>query len=387
MLGDFISNENTCEVILHSSETVQIVKQLMSSLGFEYETDNKYEYLNSSDFTLRFDQFLSLVEFKEYNCLTECTAPLREAVSEMYQTYIEDVIKKGFLLRKGYLLPTLREYWFVLQPCELSYYKNSNEKELCGTIQLDSNCLIRPQQNNSSKNDKVQKFILSVGERNFELGTADHKTRMQWIAAFQLAITYSAGKDGFQRDLCSRRRVQRDLKKNKKKEEEQLRTCHKQEVEVAKMQLEKEKKARMAAEIQAKQLEAVAREDSRRVAELEDIKMTLERLLDDETQAKRDEEIVRALQARVLAEEWDKREELETLQEEQRLLLEQEREKREKFEIRQKEKENQLKDAENKLKQLEEERQKLDLELKQARNKIYQSEETKEVLEARLHVC
>lgn len=55
----------------------------------------------------------------------------------------------------------------------------------------------------------------------------------------------------------------------------------------------------MAAELQAKELEAVHREEEKRVQMLEETRRTLERLLEEETQAKRDEEIVRNLQGRL----------------------------------------------------------------------------------------
>ncbi|KAJ6645341.1 Switch-associated protein 70, partial [Pseudolycoriella hygida] len=385
MLSDFISNNETnqCQVLMHSTEAAHVVQQLITGMGLDFETDKQYNDLMSNPRYLPFEEFLLSIELGNYKTMSEYA--LNEAIEEIYQTYINDVIKKGNLLRRGYLLPSLKEYWFVLQPCELNYYKNQSQKELCGTIILDPNCMVRPS-SKSAKADKVLKFILSAGERNFELGTLDHRSRMQWIAALQLAITYSMGKEGFQRDNLNRRRQKRDIEKNLKIQEEMIKNKHLQEAEAAKSQLEQEKLARVAAESQARELEIVAREDSRRVAELEDIKLTLENLLSEESQAKRDEEIVRALQARVLAEEWEKREELEQLQEEQRNLLEQERQKRLQFEITQREREECLKDAERKLKELEEERQRLDLELKQARFKILHSEETKELLEARMQV-
>lgn len=314
---------------------------------------------------------------------------LNEVIEEMYQTYINDIIKKGYLLRRGYLLPTLKEYWFVLQPCELTFYKHQNQKDLCGSIALDQNCMVRPCQSTSQtigKQEKFLKFILSAGERSFELAAQDHKSRLQWITSLQLAITYSMGKEGYQRELVARRRRKRDSVHQQRQQEELIRSKHLDEVEKTKILLEDEKLARIAAESQARALQIIAREDSRRVAELEDIKITLETLLQDETQAKRDEEIVRALQARVLAEEWEKRDELEQLQNEQRILLEQEREKRIQFEVMQKEKEQNLREAESKLKELEEERQRLDMELKQARIKILHSEETKQLLESRLQI-
>lgn len=56
--------------------------------------------------------------------------------------------------------------------------------------------------------------------------------------------------------------------------------------------------ARRAAETQAKELEVIRQSEERKLHELEDVRIRLERLLEEETQAKRDEEIVRNLQAR-----------------------------------------------------------------------------------------
>lgn len=380
-------DEDQCEVLLHASEATVIVQQLLNALGLDFENSSpQYDYLVNSELLFRFDQFLELTEFREL-CTgnDEYRQSLTEAVDEIFHTYIRDIIKKGFLMRRGYLLPTLREYWFVLQPCQLHYYKSANERDLCGTIQLDSRATVRLLPTPPGRSDnRVRKFLLIVGDRQFEMASADQRTRMQWIASLQLAITYSAGKEGFQRDLAARRRKQREANRQKRMHDDLVRTTHMQEAQETKAMLEREKLARLAAEHQAKKLEAVAREDSRRVAELEDIKLNLEQLLEDETQAKRDEEIVRALQARVLSEEWEKREELEQLQEEQRLLLEEERRKRMEFETRQQEKEQQLRDAELRLRELEEERQRLDQELRVSRSKIQQSEDAKEVLETKL---
>ena len=75
---------------------------------------------------------------------------------------------------------------------------------------------------------------------------------------------------------------------------------------------------------------------------MDDVRCQLEKLLAEEIQAKRDEELVRSLQARILSEEWTKREELEKLQQEQRKLLDMERNKTKTFEKRQTEMERQL---------------------------------------------
>lgn len=66
--------------------------------------------------------------------------------------------------------------------------------------------------------------------------------------------------------------------------------------------------------MQARELSVQARLEQSRRRELEATRRRLEELLEEETRAKRDEEIVRSLQARVLCEEWERREELEKMQ-------------------------------------------------------------------------
>ncbi|XP_055532831.1 switch-associated protein 70-like [Wyeomyia smithii] len=387
LMADLYSDEmddNQFTVKIHPSEALIVVKQLLNSLGLDYNNEEKYDYLKTSDDGLQFNDFLEVLRFKDYSKVNDYAASICEAIRDIYQTLIMDVIKKGYLYRRGYVLPTFREYFFVLQPCELSYYKHHTDKDTCGSISLDSKFMVKPSISSSGRTERVQKFTLISGDRTYELGAQDHKTRLQWISALQLAITYSTGREGFQRDTVNRRKQQRELDLRKRREEENMRSIHLKQLQETSVRLEQEKLARLAAESQARQFQEVAREDSRRVAELEDVKLCLEKMLEDEIQAKRDEEIVRALQARVLAEEWEKREELESLQAEQNVLLEQERQKRIEFEHRQQENEKRFKEAEQKLRQLEEERKKLDRELKQARQKIQLSEDNKGIVEAKL---
>ncbi|EAT36497.1 AAEL011412-PA [Aedes aegypti] len=387
MMADLYNDElddNLFTVKIHPSEALIVVKQLLNSLGLDYNNEEKYDYLKKWDDGLEFGEFLAILRFKDFDKLNDYVASICEAIRDIYQTLIMDVIKKGYLFRRGYVLPTFREYFFVLQPCELTYYKHHTDRDVCGTIALDSKFNVKPCISSSGKTERIPKFTLISGDRAYELGAQDHKTRLQWISALQLAITYSTGREGFQRDTVNRRKQQRELELRKRQEEERLRSIHLKQLEETNVQLEQEKLARLAAESQARQYEAVAREDSRRVAELEDVKLCLERMLEDEIQAKRDEEIVRALQARVLAEEWEKREELEQLQSEQKALLELERQKRIEFEHMQQENEKRFKEAEQKLRQLEEERKKLDRELNMARQKIKLSEDNKGIVEAKL---
>lgn len=369
--------DETYQVLLHPSEASMVAHTLATSLGCAWDEED-FTNLSTCIGSFRLAPFIAVLESKCINNVGDPEA-IAEAITEIHQSIVEDVIKKGFLSKRGYIFPTMREYWFVLRPSELTYYKTRSEKNLCGTIAIEPGSRVEP------KTDF--KLVLHTPERNFELGTSDHMTRLQWLSALQQAVNHCGGHQTYQRLQAARRKLQRQDRY--------------QEMIRAKAQLQYERNARQAAEGQARELEAVVKEESKRLIELEQIKMRLEKLLEEETQAKRDEEIVRALQARVLAEEWEKREELEKLQEEQRVLLEQERGKLKEFQHHQSEKEQQLQgkslaayfalltihkilEAQLRLEQLEGERQVLDEQLKIAHDKIRMSENKRELLEARL---
>lgn len=306
------------QVLLHPTEASNIAQNLANSLGCPWD-DEDFSNLSISMGHFRLTPFIAVLESRSLIGVKDNFA-ISEAVTDIYQTIVEDVIKKGYLTKKGYIFPAMREYWFVLRPSELSYYKTRSEKDRCGSLPIEPGSRVEAKAGN--------KMVLHNFERSFELGTTDHMTRLQWISALQLAADHSGGFQSYQRLQAARRKLQR--------------AGRVQEMIRARAQLQQERTARQAAEGQAKELEAVVKEETRKLTELEQLRAKLEKLLEEETQAKRDEEIVRALQARVLAEEWEKRDELERLQEEQRVLLEQERGKRKEFEELQSEKENQL---------------------------------------------
>lgn len=362
LLAELIQDANsvTYQVLLHPSEASYVAQTLANSLGCIWDEEDFID-LGMSIGAFRLAPFIAVLESR---CLVgiKDEDAIAEAVADLYQTFVDDVIKKGFLYKKGYIFSTMKEYWFVLRPSELSFYKGRSEKERCGALTIEAGSKVEPKAG--------YKILLQTPERTFELGASDHMTRLQWISALQLAADHSATYQTYQRMQASKRRLQRQGRS--------------QEILRARAQLQLERSARKAAEGQAKELEAVVLEESKRLTELQQIRSNLEKLLEEETQAKRDEEIVRALQARVLAEEWEKREELEKLQVEQRMLLEEEREKRIEYEEVQHKKEFELKAAQDRLDQLDRERRSLDDALKLAVDKIQLSEERREILESRL---
>ncbi|XP_028157419.1 differentially expressed in FDCP 6-like isoform X2 [Ostrinia furnacalis] len=361
LLADLVQDADDSKnhvIVLQPSEAGIVAEQLVHCLGLRWDAAD-WEALGSSIGHFKWAAFLAVLEAK-YCCDQQIhSKALVEAVDEIYDVFIEDIIKKGYLFKRGYLLPTMREYWCVLQPCALTYYKSSSQKEQCGRISIDEYCSVEA----AAGEGKLQRFQLITPDRTFEFGTQDHKSRLQWISALRQAAAVSGGAEGYQRRARAGRRGAGARRER--------------EVRETKARLQNEVRARLAAEAQAQELVEMAQQDNKKLEELKHTQAELEKLLQEETQAKRDEEIVRALQARVLAEEWERREELERLQEEQNRMLEEERLKRKQFEILQAEKEAQYREAEKRLKELELEKQRLDDELKAAQEKISKTEISK----------
>ncbi|XP_012275121.1 differentially expressed in FDCP 6 homolog [Orussus abietinus] len=356
-------------VTMHSEEVAEVASYIVTSLGLQWDATD-FSALAAAIGMFRFPTFLAVLESKYSGGGTLDNAALTEVIDDLHQIYVGDVIKKGYLTKKGYLLPTLKCFFFVLRPGELTYYKDSQQKEPSCVIQLNANCWADAAANGGKPE---RRFVLSTPEhRCIELVAEDHRGRLQWLAALQIAIRHSSEKIGYQRSLANQRRSSRQAAK--------------QAYEETRLELQHERQARIAAEIQARNLAALSKEEGAKVQELEVVKRKLEVLLQEEKQALRDEEIVRGLQARVLREEWEKREQLERLQQEQQELLESEKLKRMEFEKKQQENEHQLQEAQTRLKQLEAERQSLDAELSAAREKARRAEEAQILLEAQIVV-
>lgn len=195
-------DKESYQVLLHTSEATYIARALADSLGCHWDEDD-FNSLCSSIGAFRLLPFITVLESKCLNGL-EDNAAIEEAISDIYQTYVEDVIKKGFLAKKGYIFPTMREYWFVLRPSELTYYKTRSEKDKCGCMAIENGSRVEAKAG--------YRIALHTPERTYEFESGDHMTRLQWIAAFQLAVDHSSGSQSFQRLQAGKRKIQRQKK-------------------------------------------------------------------------------------------------------------------------------------------------------------------------------
>lgn len=108
-----------------------------------------------------------------------------EALEEIVDHVINEVVKQGYLVKKGHKMKSMKERWFVLKPSNLTYFTNRTCSEQKGVIVI----------NKSSSVESViakgkYRFQVKCGEsgRQYEMETKDQKSRQEWIACIQATI-------------------------------------------------------------------------------------------------------------------------------------------------------------------------------------------------------
>lgn len=386
MLADMVENDQgLIEVVMAAGEVENVAYQFMMNLGRGVEWDpEEFDAVAAVIPAFKFGIVVTVLESKYAKDVD--AGGLREAVKDVHDFFLLDVVKKGNLGKKLDLVPAFKEYFCVLQPHRLSFYSGQSQREAKGEVKLDAQCRVESVKDSTSKSPikspgskRHSKFKLFANEKTFEFQASDHRNRLQWLTGFRTAFENSSCEVRFQRANLEKRRIAREEEKERD-EEDAIRSTDIGE------QLENEKAARVNAEENAATLVRQRALDEKKMKELEAIRTQLEELLGEERQAKKDEEIVRTLQARILNEEWARRETLERLQEEQKSMLDHERKKREEFERQQNEKETQLRDAQKRVEEMERERRKLDRQLDVAQEKTKRANLGQEVLEAKMRV-
>ena len=122
-----------------AGEVENVAYQFMMSLGRGTEWDpEEFDSVASVIPAFKFGIFVTVLESKYANDVDQ--GGLKEAVRDVHDVYLIDVVKKGHLGKKMDLLPAFREHFFVLQPNKLSFYNSASQKERRGEIKLDAQC-------------------------------------------------------------------------------------------------------------------------------------------------------------------------------------------------------------------------------------------------------
>ena len=381
-LGELMSDPDLAhQVVMNAGEVDYVASKFVQALGRVWDSAD-FQQLAEIIHHFKFAIFLAFLETRYAQDVE--TEALREAVADVYDLVVEDVLLSGHLHRRASCLRRYRPLWCVLTPRALRCFRRRGDSgprfELPFSPQTQVTNLIE------QSGVRPNRFSVTTDGDSVQLAAPDYKTKFQWLSALETAVTFSAAPQGHQRHLAAARRAEWHQTEAQQHEDDRRRLSQINIMDSTKAELEAERLARAAAEAQAAELEMQKAEEERKLAELEDTRLELERLLQDEKQAKRDEELVRSAQSRVLRQEWERREDLERLQAELTAMLDEERQKREAFEVLQKTKQRQLEDAQRHLREVEEGRVKLDHELKAARSKLIAAERSKGQVESKLRV-
>uniref|UniRef100_A0A671W7R5 Switch-associated protein 70 n=1 Tax=Sparus aurata TaxID=8175 RepID=A0A671W7R5_SPAAU len=289
---------------------------------------------------------------------------LSMGITEVFQELILDVLKQGYMMKKGHKRKNWTERWFVLRPNSVSYYVCEDLVEKKGDIVLDRSCCV---ESLPDKEGKKCLFIIKCTDKSFEISASDKKKKQEWIQAVQTCIQLlrlgllsphresrlrrrelrqrqqveeedlavrmkqlQLANDNKQRQLEAMRRKMEEAAARGAIEEQRRKKTQEDLQDRYRLDLEREKMVRQQMEEQVAQKSSELEQYLQRVRELEDMYHRLEEALEDERQAKQDEEAMRKLQARLLEEEAAKRAELEQIHlQQQRALSQTEAEKQE----------------------------------------------------------
>ncbi|KAK2869651.1 hypothetical protein Q7C36_001522 [Tachysurus vachellii] len=312
-------------------------------------------------------------------------------ISEVFQELILDVLKQGYMSKKGHKRKNWTERWFELHLNSISYYVSEDCAEKKGSISLDRHCCVETL---PDKEGKRNLFILKCPDKSLEISASDKKKRQEWIQAIQDCInrlrqglsaphrearqhrrelrsrlqTNQALLEGQMKELqLANEKKQRELEAMRKNldeaaaralMEEQRRIRTQMELQNHyRMDLEKEKMVRQQMEEQVDQMSVELKLYLQRVQELEDMYRRLEEALEDERQMRQDEENLRKLQGRLLDEEVKKRAELEQIHLQQNQAISQTKQEKEQLEQQKSEQDRILQVAMQQLESLEQQRQ------------------------------
>ncbi|KAI2665376.1 hypothetical protein H4Q32_021640 [Labeo rohita] len=130
------------------------------------------------------------------------------ALDDVFMEMYHNIIKKGYLLKKGHVRRNWQERWFILKPSSLTYYVNEDLKEKKGEILLEESSVV---ENLPDKEGRRCLFCVKTAVRTYEMSASNMKQRVDWVQAVQTALRLRAeGKNSLHQELKLSRRKQRE---------------------------------------------------------------------------------------------------------------------------------------------------------------------------------
>ncbi|KAJ1177351.1 hypothetical protein NDU88_002610 [Pleurodeles waltl] len=353
---NFLS-EDKYPLFIVSEEIEYLLKKLTEAMGAGWQQAYFEDYkvgLDSKQNGLSAWELIELIGSGHFSKGMD-RQTISMAINEVFIELILDVLKQGYMWKKGHKRKNWTERWFVLKPFIISYFGSEDLKDKKGDILLDENCFV---ESLPDKDGKKCLFLIKCLDKSYEISASDKKKKQEWIQAIQSTLNLRRSgsapphKEARQKRREKRRRLQAEQEEldrrmlelqieNEKKqrelesmrEEQMIAAARAAEEERRRIQTQQELQERFNQELERQQqirlqmAQEVAEKSSElqhnlnRLRELEEMYKELQAALDDEKQARQDEEAVRRLQARLLEEEAAKRAELEKWHQQQALAI------------------------------------------------------------------
>ncbi|XP_074554351.1 differentially expressed in FDCP 6 homolog [Halichoeres trimaculatus] len=366
-------SEDRYPLVTIPEELEYLLKKILTAMSQEWD-EKPLKDIISQDATVR-DEGMSVWSFLEHMSagrllrVTSAEAfslSLDEVFLEMYH----NVLKRGYMWKKGHVRRNWTERWFVLKPASMAYYVSEDLKDKRGEIILDKNCVVEPIPDREGKRCM---FCVKTHNKTFEMSASDQRQKVEWTQAIQTALRLqSEGKTSLHQELKLKRRVHREhsqrerirssrsscssrssqsddlniqelekMEKDKDRQDLEIESIiqHARELETRRREAEererrKQKEVQMELERQLKEAETLrdsmqaemqekdreAELQKKRIHELELTQRKLEAALHMEIQARLEEERARQELERALQVEEEKRKQFKLLQEQQRSL-------------------------------------------------------------------
>ncbi|CAN9508425.1 unnamed protein product [Ophioblennius macclurei] len=370
-------SEDRYPLVMISEEVEYLLKKICTAMSQEWD-GKPLEDLMSQDVAVLEDgmSVWSFLEHMGAGRLLRVTSAeaFSLALDEVFLEMYHNVLKRGYMWKKGHVRRNWTERWFVLKPSTMAYYVSEDLKDQRGEIHLDKHCVIEPIPDREGKRCM---FCVKTHNKTFEMSASDQRQKVEWTQAIQTALRLqNEGKSSLHFELKVKRRVQREnsqrersrssrsscssrssrgssqsddltiqelekLEKEKGRQDMEIENIiqHARELETRRREAEERERRRqrevqmelerqlkeaemvrdsMQAEMQEKEKEA--EQQKRRIKELELTQRKLEAALTMEIQARQEEERARLELERVLRAEEEKKRQFQLLQEQQRAL-------------------------------------------------------------------
>ncbi|XP_018542601.1 differentially expressed in FDCP 6 homolog isoform X2 [Lates calcarifer] len=363
-------SEDRYPLVMIPEEVEYLLKKICTAMNEEWD-GKPLEDLTSQDATVQ-EEGMSIWKFLEHmgtGQLLRVTSAeaFSLALDEVFLEMYHNVLKRGYMWKKGHVRRNWTERWFVLKPYSMAYYVSEDLKDKRGEIQLDKSCVIEPLPDREGKRCL---FCVKTHNKTFEMSASDQRQKVEWTQAIQTALRLqSEGKSSLHHELKLKRRVQREhsqrersrsarsscssqsddvnihemerAEKEKDQQDLEIESIiqHARELETRRREAEererrKQREVQMELERQLKEAEMLrdsmqaemqekereAEQQKKRIQELELTQRKLEAALDMEIQARLEEERARHELQKLLQAEEEKKKQCQLLQEKHRAL-------------------------------------------------------------------